>query len=165
MHKTQPKVEEEPQSMAQLEEVKQLEQPEQPEQTHQPEIVQPEEKVEDGNTLEQIWAQIMVTGEELGPRINQALQAANPEKTSDNTIKIQITAESHKELYEKHKASVYDVLVAELGIKDLKFEWELVKSELESKRPLKDAEKYQAMAEENPALKLLKEKFNLDIKK
>jgi hypothetical protein len=129
------------------------------------EVSQATEQTNEDKSFDKVWQQILDSAEALGPRINQAIQAANPEILSRNTIKIHITLDSHKELYDKHKGSIYDVLVAELGIKDLKFEWELVKSELEDKRPLKDAEKYQAMVEENPALKLLKDKFNLDIKK
>lgn len=116
-------------------------------------------------TLESVWEKIKLSVEELGPRINQAVQAADPKLIDDNTIKIHITAESHKDLYEKHKKSIYEVLSMELGIKDLVFTYELVKSELDDKRPLKDVEKYQKMVEENPALQLLKDKFNLDLKK
>ena len=116
-------------------------------------------------TLETVWETIKSNVEELGPRINQAVQAADPKLIDDNTIKIHITAESHKDLYDKHKKSIYDILSMELGIKDLVFTYELVKSELDDKRPLKDVEKYQKMVEENPALQLLKDKFNLDLKK
>jgi DNA polymerase-3 subunit gamma/tau len=132
----------------------------------EPEVDQQvEEPKEDGITLESVWEKIKSNVQELGPRINQALQAADPKQIDDNTIKLHITAESHKDLYEKHKKSIYDVLSVELGIKNLILTFEMVKSDLEDKRPLKDEEKYQKMVEDNPALQLLKDKFNLDLKK
>lgn len=116
-------------------------------------------------TLETLWEKITADAAELGPRISQAVQTADPKRIDENTIRLHITAESHKDLYEKHKKSIYDVLSRELAITDLVFTYELVKSDLEDKRPLKDSEKYLKLVEENPALKLLKDKFNLDIKK
>jgi hypothetical protein len=116
-------------------------------------------------TLETVWEKIIADTKDLGPRISQAVQVAEPKLIDEQTVRLNITADSHIDLYKKHKKRIFDVISRELAMEDLTIVYELVKSELEDKRPLKDSEKYQKLVEENPALKLLKDKFNLDIKK
>ncbi|HKK59534.1 MAG TPA: hypothetical protein VJ937_08660 [Salinivirga sp.] len=130
-----------------------------------PEEQQPtkEEKQPD-KAFNEIWSSIVETLKDDGPRINAAIQQAKPQQLADNKILIHIGAESHKDLYKKFAHKIIDVLRQQMNNKDLSFEFKQVENEIESKRPLTNAEKYKKLSEHNPALEALRKKFNLDIK-
>lgn len=115
--------------------------------------------------LQQIWKKITESLADDGPRINAAVKQANPQKTGENTIQIQVSAEAQKELYAKFESKIIKVLRKELNNESLDIEFKMVENASDANRPLSNAEKYKQMSEENPALELLRRKFNLDIKK
>ena len=137
------------------------------EQTTEPQP--PPEKEPESNDqkreLSDIWEQITESLKDDGPRINAAIQQAKPKPVSEDKILIHISAESHKDLYQKFSSKIIDILRKEWNNNALEFEYKLIESETENNRPLTHAEKYKKLSEQNPALELLRKKFNLDIKK
>ncbi len=123
------------------------------------------EKDESPTDLENIWQEIAKSVKDDGPRINTAMQNANPKQIDTHTIQIDITAEIQKDLYEKFEEKILRVLQRKLKNNTLSFSFNLVESEAENNRPLTDAEKYQKLIKQNPVLEKLREKFNLDLKK
>lgn len=115
--------------------------------------------------IKSIWQEIADSIKDEGPRINAAIQQANPRQKDDNTIEIQISAEQQKELYDKYQAKILEVLRTKTGNKNLKFEFIVNDTQIANNRPKTYAEQYQELSEKNPALELLRQKFNLDVKK
>ncbi len=115
--------------------------------------------------LEKNWQEIAESLKDDGPRINSVMQNAQPKQIDDNTIQIDITAEIQKDLFAKFDEKIIRVLQRRMKNNELKFKFNLVESEVESKRPLTDVEKYQELMKRNPVLEKLREKFNLDLKK
>ena len=124
----------------------------------------PAEEKQHNKAFDEIWSSIGESLKDDGPRINAAIQQAKPQQLADNKILIHIGAESHKDLYKKFAHKIIDVLRQQMSNKDLSFEFKQVENEIESKRPLTNAEKYKKLSEHNPALEALRKKFNLDIK-
>ncbi|MFO7863068.1 MAG: proline racemase family protein, partial [Salinivirgaceae bacterium] len=118
----------------------------------------------DQSKLDSIWQQIIKSLENDGPRINAAIQIADPKWMNPTQVQINISAEIQKELYQKFEQKIIQVLRNELNNKSLEFIYQIVITEAETNRPLTPAEQFKEMSAKNPALELLREKFDLDLK-
>lgn len=114
--------------------------------------------------LQDAWQNIAESLTDEGPRINAAIQIAQPEFVNPDTVLVHVSVESQEELYQKYDQKVLQVLRKEFANNKLQFEFKKVATELDKNRPLTVAEQYKELITKNSVLDVLRQKFDLDIK-
>lgn len=129
----------------------------------EPEVLPPDREVFTQHDLELIWRPMAETIAKDSPNLFNTLTCRIPVLTDG--FKVVVTVDNkiqESEIFGK-RAEILGYLRKELKNWGIQLETLVTDRPVESRKPYTDQEKFNAMAERNPAIKTLKDQLNLDI--